>query len=154
QHRWPDPGSVILRSPGERVTSPTLNLAMLLDRTIFVRSISFGFPMPTIYPDSMAYVFWLVLFGFLCIVVFTDLRWILIPNRLFFGVAMVGLIFSIIRGVVLGCYEMPVWILRPGPVFGALDAFLFSFSGFVVGLFLGMPLFALGMAGGGDGKLL
>lgn len=100
------------------------------------------------------WAFGAVLLGLVAIAVYTDLRWILIPNKLVLTIAGAGLLANFVRGALLGSGGVSVWLLPAGVVSGIVDGLAFSIVGLIVGLALGIPLFGLGMAGAGDGKLL
>jgi prepilin peptidase CpaA len=67
-------------------------------------------------------------------------------------------VFNITRGLWLGAIlqgqEQPVWVCPASPLWGALDGFLFALAGFALSFGLFLALWILGMAGGGDVKLL
>lgn len=108
------------------------------------------------FPDPVfAWVFCGLLFGFVGVAAFLDLKTGKIKNQLSVSLAAVGLILSLIRGGWMGAIEQPLSFLPTGSVWlGLADAFLFSLLGFVLAFGIMWVFWILNLAaGGGDVKL-
>jgi prepilin peptidase CpaA len=117
--------------------------------------------MPSFFPNpAFGWTFYGVLTAFLVVAAYTDLRAIRIPKWLTLGLLGLGIAFNVARGIWMGSVlpadaEHPVWqFAKDSPALGALDGLLFSLAGFAVGLALFFLFWLLGMAGGGDVKLI
>jgi Flp pilus assembly protein protease CpaA len=114
-----------------------------------------GMKMASFFPSPIfGWAFCVFLVGLLAVSTYTDLRWIIISNKLVVLIAIAGLLANLLRGTWLGIKGTDVWILPASQALGWMDGIAFSLAGFIVGLMLGIPLYAVGAAGGGDGKLM
>src|SRR3954464_14413049 len=107
------------------------------------------------FPDPVSgWVFLMALIGVLAIASYTDERTMKVPKWLTLPALGLGLLFSLLRGGLLGGHGMPVWLFAdPGAALGVLDGLLFALAGLVVGFVLFFGLWVLGFCGGGDVKL-
>lgn len=104
----------------------------------------------------VAVVFAVLMLSVLAVASWIDLKTLLIPKRLTIILLIVGVVVSITRGLWAGVEEKPVWVLNgSSAIVGALDGFLFSLSGAVVGFAVFFPLWMTRIfVGGGDVKLV
>jgi Flp pilus assembly protein protease CpaA len=104
---------------------------------------------------GFGWIFCIALILGLGIIAVKDLRTAKIPNNLSVSLALLGLVFNLIRGGWLATQEQEVWQLGTnGLAVGIIDALLFSLSGFLVGFALYFLMYVLGVCGGGDVKLM
>jgi Flp pilus assembly protein protease CpaA len=109
------------------------------------------FPSPL--PTALGWGFLIVLFGMLTAAAYADLRWVVVPKKLSLTILASGIFANLVRGIVIGSLEQRVWVLPSGPFLGAMDGLLFSLAGLFGGLLIFLPLFGMGIVGGGDAKL-
>ena len=109
--------------------------------------------MPCFPSPALGWGFLIALFGMLAAAAYADLRWVVVPKKLSLTILALGIALNLVRGVVIGSLEKPVWVLSAGPFVGAMDGLLFSLAGLFGGLLIFMPLFGMGIVGGGDAKL-
>jgi Flp pilus assembly protein protease CpaA len=109
--------------------------------------------MPCFPSPALGWGFLIALFGMLAAAAYADLRWVVVPKKLSLTILALGIVLNLVRGIVIGSLEKPVWVLSAGPFYGAMDGLLFSLAGLFGGLLIFMPLFGMGIVGGGDAKL-
>jgi len=103
---------------------------------------------------EFGWVFFGTLVGILLACSCVDLKKMLIPKWLTLPALGLGLVFNVVRGILLGLESSVVWQLQPdGPFIGALDGALFAAAGFAVAFALFFVIWMLGICGGGDVKL-
>jgi len=117
--------------------------------------------MPSFYPDLVfGWTFYGVLIGFLVVATYLDLGRLVIPKKVTLAMLVVGVVFSLVRGVWMGSVlegneeGKVVAFFAASPAWGALDGLLFALAGFAVGFSVFCGLWLLGVVGGGDVKLL
>ena len=84
---------------------------------------------------------------------YADLRWVVVPKKLSLTILALGIALNLVRGIVFGTLDKSMWVLPAGPFLGAMDGLLFSLAGLFGGLLIFLPLFRMGIVGGGDAKL-
>jgi prepilin peptidase CpaA len=106
------------------------------------------------FPNAtFGWAFIALLLGLLSAASYFDWRSLKIPKTVSLTTFAVGLAVNVMRGALLGSQDIAVWRLPAGPVLGACDGLLFGLAGAAAGLAIFLPLFAMGVSGGGDGKL-
>jgi Flp pilus assembly protein protease CpaA len=109
--------------------------------------------MPCFPSPQLEWGFLIALLGMLAAAAYADLRWVVVPKKLSVTILALGIVANLLRGIVIGSLEQRVWVLPAGPFLGAMDGLLFSLAGFFGGLLIFMPMFGMGIVGGGDAKL-
>jgi prepilin peptidase CpaA len=114
---------------------------------------------PKFFPDPVfGWIFYAVLLGFLAVATYSDLKWLTIPKKLTLTLLGLGVLFSLVRGIWLGAvYEgtdEAVFYFGASPLTGALAGLVSALAGFAVGFGIYTLMWLLGMAGGGDVKLM
>ncbi len=110
---------------------------------------------PPYFPSAtVGWIFFLILMGFTVVAAWRDLKTRTIPKWIPLALLAVGIALQVTRGAWLGSQGETVWIFgAQGAALGALDAFLFAASGFVVGFAAFFAMWILRICGGGDVKL-
>lgn len=108
------------------------------------------------FPDPLSgWLFVAALVPLLGVASYTDQRFMKVPKWLTLTALGLGLLASTVRGAWLASHGGTVWLFAPsGGVLGALDGLLFGLAGFALGLLLFFALWAGGICGGGDVKLM
>lgn len=107
------------------------------------------------FPDPLfAWSFLVVLGVILLIAAWIDLRTMKVPKWLTLSALAAGVLVNLLRGLLLGLAEQPVWLLGTnGPVVGSMDGLLLSLAGFGAAFSLYFCLWLLNICGGGDVKI-
>jgi prepilin peptidase CpaA len=104
---------------------------------------------------TFAWIFVACLFSILIAAAYSDLNRMVIPKSISLTGLALGICFNVARGAWLGSNTLATWVFTDATMsVGALDGLLFALAGFVFGFVLFFLLWMLGVAGGGDVKLL
>jgi prepilin peptidase CpaA len=108
------------------------------------------------FPDPVfGWTFYGVLVGLTTVAAITDLRRTIVPKWLTLTTLALGVIFNVVRGVLLGSAGQSLWVFSGHNAWlGGIDGLLLSLAGFGVGFGLFFLMWILRTCGGGDVKLM
>ncbi|OWK44977.1 A24 family peptidase [Fimbriiglobus ruber] len=87
----------------------------------------------------------------------SDVRRMIVPKPVTLTGLALGLVFTVARCAWLGADDKPTWpgwFGTPGAAAGAADGVVFALTGFLAGFALFFAFWILGLAGGGDVKIV
>ncbi|MGL4420399.1 MAG: prepilin peptidase [Gemmataceae bacterium] len=110
----------------------------------------------TFFPNAIfAWAFVLMLVGVLAIAAYIDFKTLRVPKQVVFVLFGAGVMMSMIRGAWLGALDHRTWLFAETNIaLGALDGLLFAAAGLAVGFTIFFLFWLLGIAGGGDVKVM